>query len=77
MYVCVQVSWKFKYKVATAKATDAFTLECELMEQASNCPHFVCVKKAWIASLIMSCDDRHDRPGFVALTLQVAIAIIK
>lgn len=65
------------YKVPTANATGAVSLECELKEQISNCPHFVCVKKAWIASLIMSCDDRHDRPGFVALELQVAIAIIK
>jgi hypothetical protein len=56
---------------------DSLSSGCELKEQNSNCPHFVCVKKAWIASLTMSCDDRHDCPGFVAFALQVAIAIIK
>jgi hypothetical protein len=63
--------------VLTANAIDPLSLWCELKEQNSNCPHFVCVKKAWIASLTMSCDDWHDHPEFVAFTLQVAIAIIK
>lgn len=75
--VLYQVRLKFKYAAPTASARVAFNLGCEFKEQNSNCPHFVFMKKAWMASLTMSCDDRHDRAGLVALTLQVAIEIIK
>jgi hypothetical protein len=79
VFSCVlyQVRLKFKYAALTASARVVFNLGCEFKEQNSNCPHAVFVKNAWMASLKMSCDDRHDRPGLVALTLQVAIEIIK
>jgi hypothetical protein len=78
-FLCIlyQLSLKFKYATPTASARVACSLGCELKEQNSNCPHVVFVKKAWMASLTMFCDDWHDRAGLVALTLQVAIEIIK